>query len=163
MMWSGRTLVELLEHRPQFLPDFLRNAAHNAQSTKPGDLALVYAMIDKMNGSFGRVMTDHHLFLCPTMTIPAVRADQDIVDGGLRIDGEDVDPEFGYSTTHQFNMLGTCPVVSVPSGFSAMGVPTGLQIVGRPFDDATVLRAALAYEEERGLWYLTSETRPVLS
>jgi Asp-tRNA(Asn)/Glu-tRNA(Gln) amidotransferase A subunit family amidase len=163
MMWSGRTLVDLLERHPDLLPDFLKPAARDAQASKPCDLALVYEMIHKMNRSFGRVMADHDLFLCPTMTVPAVRADQDILDGGLDIDGEAVDPEFGYSTTHQFNMLGTCPVASVPSGMSAMGVPTGLQIVGRPFDDATVLRAALAYEEARGPWYLTPETRPSLS
>ena len=60
-------------------------------------------------------MAKHDIFLCPTMTVPAVRADQDISDEGLNIDGEEVDPEFGYSTTHQFNMLGICPVVSVPS------------------------------------------------
>ena len=160
MMWSGRTLVDLLEHSPELLPEALKSAARDARASKPSDLALVYEMIDRMNRSFGNAMTKHDLFLCPTMTVPAVRADQDISDGGLNIDGEEVDPEFGYSTTHQFNMLGTCPVVSVPSGFSAMGVPTGLQIVGRPFEDATVLRAALAYEEARGPWYLTPETRP---
>ena len=44
-----------------------------------------------------------------------------------------------------------------------MGVPTGVQIVGEPFDDATVLKAALAFEAARGPWYLTPETRPALS
>jgi amidase len=163
MMWSGQTLVDLLEHRPELLPDFLRTAACDAQASAPGDLVRVYEMIDRMNRSFGRVMADHDIFLCPTMTVPAVLADQDFVARGLTIDGEEVDPEFGYSTTHQFNMLGTCPVASVPSGFSAKGIPTGVQIVGRPFDDATVFKAALAYEEARGSWYLTPETRPPLS
>jgi len=163
MMWSGRTLINLLKHSPDLLPDFLKAAARDAQMSTPGDLALVYEMIDRMNRSFGRIMVDYDLFLCPTMTVPAVRADQDFLPGGLTIDGVEVDPEFGYSTTHQFNMLGTCPVVSVPSGFSTMGVPTGLQIVGRPYEDATALGAALAYEEARGPWYLTPDSRPHLS
>ncbi|MFO0991246.1 MAG: amidase [Hyphomicrobiales bacterium] len=162
-MWSGRTLVNLLEHKPGFLPDFLTAAARDAQASTAGDLALVYGMIERMNRSFGRVMADYDLFLCPTMTVPAVRANQDFLPGGLTIDGAEVDPEFGYSVTHQFNMLGTCPVVSVPSGFSTLGAPTGLQIAGRPYDDATVLGAALAYEAARGPWYLTPETRPRLS
>jgi len=38
------------------------------------------------------------------------------------------------------------PAVSVPCGFSGSGLPVGLQIVGRPLHDATVLRAAHAYE-----------------
>ena len=38
------------------------------------------------------------------------------------------------------------PAVSVPCGFAGAGLPVGLQLVGRPFDDASVLRAAHAYE-----------------
>jgi len=53
-----------------------------------------------------------------------------------------VDPEFGYSTTHQSNILSDCPVLSVPSGFADNGVPTGIQIVGRPFDDVTSIAQA---------------------
>jgi aspartyl-tRNA(Asn)/glutamyl-tRNA(Gln) amidotransferase subunit A len=35
----------------------------------------------------------------------------------------------------------------VPCGFSADGLPIGLQLAGRPFEDATVLRAAHAYQQ----------------
>ena len=42
------------------------------------------------------------------------------------------------------------PAVSVPCGFSKTGLPVGLQLVGRQFDDATVLRAAHAYESATG-------------
>ena len=38
------------------------------------------------------------------------------------------------------------PAASVPCGFTAGGLPIGLQLIGRPFDEATVLRAAHAYE-----------------
>jgi aspartyl-tRNA(Asn)/glutamyl-tRNA(Gln) amidotransferase subunit A len=48
--------------------------------------------------------------------------------------------------TRPFNVLGL-PVVAVPCGASADGRPLGLQIVGRPFDEATVLRLAHAYEQ----------------
>jgi aspartyl-tRNA(Asn)/glutamyl-tRNA(Gln) amidotransferase subunit A len=48
--------------------------------------------------------------------------------------------------TRPFNALGL-PVVSVPCGASADGRPLGLQIVGRPFDEATVLRLAHAVEQ----------------
>ena len=39
------------------------------------------------------------------------------------------------------------PACSVPAGFTADKLPVGLQIVGRRFDDATVLRAAAAFEK----------------
>ena len=50
------------------------------------------------------------------------------------------------SFTGPFNLAGT-PAISVPCGFSATGMPMGLQIVGKPFDEETVLRVAHAYEQ----------------
>jgi aspartyl-tRNA(Asn)/glutamyl-tRNA(Gln) amidotransferase subunit A len=57
--------------------------------------------------------------------------------------------------TRPFNGLGL-PALSVPCGFSRDGLPLAFQIVGRPFDEATVLRAGHAYEQAAG-W---SERRP---
>lgn len=48
--------------------------------------------------------------------------------------------------TYPFNLTGQ-PAVSVPCGWTASGLPVGLQLVGRRFDDATVLRAARAFEQ----------------
>jgi aspartyl-tRNA(Asn)/glutamyl-tRNA(Gln) amidotransferase subunit A len=47
--------------------------------------------------------------------------------------------------TNVWNLVGL-PACVVPSGFSQDGLPVSIQIVGRPFDDATVLRIARAYE-----------------
>ena len=47
--------------------------------------------------------------------------------------------------TRPYNITGL-PAISVPCGFSAEGLPIGLQLAGRPFDEETVLRAAHAYE-----------------
>jgi aspartyl-tRNA(Asn)/glutamyl-tRNA(Gln) amidotransferase subunit A len=61
----------------------------------------------------------------------------------------------GYSPasrlTNPFNMSGM-PAVTVPCGFSAAGLPLGLQFAGRWFDDGLVLAAAHAYERATG-WY----------
>ena len=42
--------------------------------------------------------------------------------------------------------------MSVPTGFSSYGVPTGLQIVGRPYDDHGVFRASAAFEAATQPW-----------
>ncbi|MBI2861923.1 MAG: aspartyl/glutamyl-tRNA amidotransferase subunit A, partial [Chloroflexi bacterium] len=47
--------------------------------------------------------------------------------------------------TRIFNMTGN-PAITVPCGFTSGGLPIGLQIVGRQYDEATVLRAAYAYQ-----------------
>ncbi len=43
-----------------------------------------------------------------------------------------------------------CPAVSVPCGFTAAGLPVGLQLVGRPHDEAALLAAAARFEEAAG-------------
>lgn len=47
--------------------------------------------------------------------------------------------------TRAYNLTGF-PAISIPCGFSESGLPIGLQLAGRPFDDTTVLRAAHAYQ-----------------
>ena len=44
------------------------------------------------------------------------------------------------------------PCISVPVGFNADGLPMGIQLIGRPQDDAGVLALAAAYEEAIGDW-----------
>ncbi len=48
-----------------------------------------------------------------------------------------------------FSLMAPCPVISVPAGLADDGLPVGLQIVGRPWDDAGVLRMAAAFESAR--------------
>jgi aspartyl-tRNA(Asn)/glutamyl-tRNA(Gln) amidotransferase subunit A len=54
--------------------------------------------------------------------------------------------------TLPFNLTGQ-PAISVPCGFTKAGLPIGLQLVGRPFDEATLFRAAAAYEAATD-WHL---------
>jgi aspartyl-tRNA(Asn)/glutamyl-tRNA(Gln) amidotransferase subunit A len=53
--------------------------------------------------------------------------------------------------TRPWNALGL-PALSVPCGFATDGRPLGLQLVGRPFDEATLLRVGHAYEQSAGWW-----------
>jgi len=62
--------------------------------------------------------------------------------------GEKADPISMYLNdvlTIPADMSGM-PAISVPCGFTASGLPIGLQLIGRALDEATVLRAARAYE-----------------
>jgi aspartyl-tRNA(Asn)/glutamyl-tRNA(Gln) amidotransferase subunit A len=54
--------------------------------------------------------------------------------------------------TSPFNLVGL-PALSIPCGFTAEGLPFGLQIVSRFWGEAALLRAAYAYEQEAG-WHL---------
>jgi aspartyl-tRNA(Asn)/glutamyl-tRNA(Gln) amidotransferase subunit A len=82
------------------------------------------------------------LLATPMCGIPAPELGQQEVI----IDGEAV-PVMAPLTryTRVFNLTGL-PAISVPCGFSSEGLPIGLQLVGRAWGEATVLRAAYAYE-----------------
>jgi aspartyl-tRNA(Asn)/glutamyl-tRNA(Gln) amidotransferase subunit A len=58
------------------------------------------------------------------------------------------DPEFGFPRSNMppFNLTGQ-PTLALPCGFSSSGLPLSLQLAGRPFDEATVLRTGHAYEQ----------------
>ena len=51
--------------------------------------------------------------------------------------------------TYAYNMLHQLPAISVPSGFASTGVPTGLHIAAKTYDDMTVFQAAAAFEAAR--------------
>ena len=53
--------------------------------------------------------------------------------------------------TRPWNALGL-PALSLPCGFATDGRPVGLQMIARPFDEATLLRAGHAYEQAAGWW-----------
>ena len=65
---------------------------------------------------------------------------------------DEFDPDMPPKMTLQtmpFNVTGN-PVLALPTGFSSSGLPLGMQIVGRAFDEATVLRIGAAYEAAAG-------------
>ena len=79
-----------------------------------------------------------------TPTLPATAAladEQQLECGGV---AEDVTAAY-VRTTAPFNLSGQ-PALSVLCGFDGNGLPVGLQIAGRPFDEVTVLRVGAAYE-----------------
>ena len=87
----------------------------------------------------------YDLFLTPTLAVAAFGLGK---LGPERIDGVEVAANAWIPFTHPFNLSGQ-PAVSVPAGRTSTGLPVGLQIAGRRFEDAAVLRAARAFEQAR--------------
>jgi amidase len=93
------------------------------------------------------MMERYNVFVCPTLAIPAAKAEHDAFDASFTIDGVPADPRSGWIMTYPFNLLGRVPVLAVPSGRARNGVPTGIQICGRAYDDLSVFRAAANFEK----------------
>jgi aspartyl-tRNA(Asn)/glutamyl-tRNA(Gln) amidotransferase subunit A len=79
----------------------------------------------------------------PTSPTPAFRLGERVADP-LQMYLADV-------FTVSANLAGL-PAISVPCGFTRDGLPIGLQLTGRMFDEATLVRTADAYEREAGWW-----------
>ncbi len=91
-----------------------------------------------------RFHTTYDLLLTPTLSVTAFP----IGEPPKFVGGSEVEfPPFGWSPyTMPFNLTGQ-PAASVPCGFDSKGLPVGLHIVGRAFEDSTVLRASHAFEQ----------------
>jgi aspartyl-tRNA(Asn)/glutamyl-tRNA(Gln) amidotransferase subunit A len=92
---------------------------------------------------FSEVMDKVDVFVSPNNPVPPPRIDQQMIEfRGREVWVMSLMP----SLTIPHNMSGY-PAITVPCGFSASGVPVGLQIAGRAFDEVTVFRTAYAYEQ----------------
>jgi aspartyl-tRNA(Asn)/glutamyl-tRNA(Gln) amidotransferase subunit A len=93
-------------------------------------------------------LASHDIMLTTTGFTPAARLDEfprDWPPPGMAV----------AVLTAPFNVTGN-PAMSIPCGFSASGLPMGIQLVGRPFDERTVLRVGAAFEAAVGI----SDLRP---
>ena len=98
------------------------------------------------------VLEEHDLLIAPVFGVPALPASC-----------ADYDLEVIYrrGLTLIFNLCSRCPVLVVPCGRSSDGVPMGIQIVGRTYDDVAVFRAAAAFAAARP-WFADPSMRPAL-
>ena len=83
------------------------------------------------------------VLVVPTMPITAPKFEGYNPDSMMR----------SASFTPIWNLTGL-PAISIPCGFSAGGLPIGMQVVGRPFDEPTVFKIADAYQQITN-WHLT--------
>jgi len=93
-----------------------------------------------------RVLADHEVLLCPAMAMPAFPAGVDYTQEPFVLDGVERDTFHDLHLTEVFNIVSRLPVLCVPAGRGASGVPIGVQIVARGYDDITAFRVGAAVE-----------------
>ena len=100
----------------------------------------------QVQAELAAAMARFDVLLCPTNAIPALEADGSYTDG-ITIGGRRLEHYWESHLTLPFNIANRCPVLAVPSGTSSGGVPTGVQIVGHPYDDDQVFAVGALVEQ----------------
>jgi amidase len=86
--------------------------------------------------SFATLLEGYDALLCPTTAVTAPPADRALQEGDRIL------PDGRYKSvdmTGHFNLTSACPVLSLPMGLTASGMPAGLQVVGHRHDDRGLL------------------------
>lgn len=84
------------------------------------------------------------VFICPTLPFTATRV------GEVLVEIEEGAPEDMLSAIMQFTgvpSLTGLPALAVPCGFDPDGLPIGMQVIGRPFEESTLFRVGAAYQQ----------------
>lgn len=91
-----------------------------------------------IKNDFDKILEEYDVIVGPTTPTPAFKVGEKTSDP-LTMYANDI-------LTIPVNLAGV-PGISIPCGFSAEGLPIGLQIIGNYFDEGTVYRTAYAYEQ----------------
>ncbi|PZS33716.1 MAG: amidase [Pseudonocardiales bacterium] len=137
---------------------FARKAVENAPRM---DAATGHRLARSVQHRLDAVLDRVDALVMPTLGATAFAAGEDYVDTALVVDGVELEHFSDASLTPLFNICSTHPVVAVPSGWAANGVPTGVQVVAAPYDDGTAFRVAAAVERLRGAGF-SGDRVPVL-
>jgi len=123
--------------------------AYYAKQASQTDRAAFLASIDaaqRLYSVIGPIVHQFDAFVCPTVATHEVPANA-MPWETIVIDGHTVDTDFGWVMSLAFNMTGRLPVLATPGGHADNGLPTGVQIVARPYEDNAVFRIGLALEK----------------
>ena len=109
------------------------------------DLLSNLAARDRMRAALLREMETVPLILSPVCGVPAFRHRE----RRWNIDGKPIGLFEAMMPVTPWNLLGM-PAMTVPFGMSAEGLPIGVQLIGRPYEEELILEVAVRLEEARG-------------
>lgn len=137
---AGPYFAPIIAGREAELHPFVRRRLSQRVESLP-DYMDAHAAMEALRQDVASCFTRHDVLLCPTFPVPAHPHDQD----EAVIEGEVFPLRQLVRATVPFNLTGS-PALTVPFGWSREGLPIGVQVVGRHFDEATVLRVGMALE-----------------
>ena len=159
-MIFGPSMQELYDAHGDDFTSYARRFVADAAEVPKEDFTKGLELEGRIYTPLGELLEKFDALICPTFAVPALPAEFDVGDH-LEVNGRVATDWLDVLMTVPFNIASRCPVISVPSGRSRDGVPTGLSVVGKTYDDVTAFRIAAAHEL-RLPWFDVPERRPAL-
>jgi Asp-tRNA(Asn)/Glu-tRNA(Gln) amidotransferase A subunit family amidase len=141
----GHSLLREYEAHPDLVCDYTRYFAERSRSSTAEEFFAAYETAGRMYSTLGPLLDRYYALVCPTFVTHEMRAEQPPWET-MTVRGIEVDSDYECSLMPQFNMLSRLPVLAVPAGIADNGLPVGIQIVGRSYDDVRPFRIAAALE-----------------
>ncbi len=139
-------LLKLYEGREELMGPLLKAMKKISKPLSFEEYTGAWVARDLLRGSVVREMMERPIILAPVAAIPAFAHDH---RGGFDVEGRAVEYLHVFSYAHAYNVLGL-PAAVVPAGKSPEGLPIGVQVIGRPHQEESVLAVAALIEELLG-------------
>ena len=156
----GGHIKSYVASNPELASDWATYCAEAHVKVTAAQFMEAYEVATQLSHRVGAILDRYQVLICPTLGSHEIPADHE-PDQPVIINGKSVDVLYGWCMCHPFNMLSRCPVLSVPSGIGANGLPTAIQIVARHLDDRRVFQVGAALEQAQP-WLDRPERRPRL-
>ena len=143
------TLMEpiLAQHRGQIAPEIIGNIERGLNIT-PSQIFEAERVRIELYKKVIAFFETHDFLICPAASIAPFPVEQRYV---TEIDGNPCETYIDwFSITFALTMT-ACPTISVPCGFTSKGLPVGVQIMGKPRGEASLLRVAKRFEQAVGI------------
>ncbi len=142
---AGRHMESIIKGRESDLTELLRQRYVDSPPVPFEEYLEAGVMWEELKREVAEYFRRYDLFICPTVPMSAYPHRQT----EFNIEGETLLGRHALRATVPWDLTGS-PAISVPFGWSSEGMPIGVQVVGRHFDELTVLQAARALESHRG-------------
>ena len=137
----------LRDHRDKLKPEVIWNIERGL-ALDADQIAAAQLARGRLFKSAARFFESHDLLLCPAAIVPPFDVDTRYVE---EVNGQRFETYIDWIAITFAVTLTSCPAVSVPAGFTAAGLPVGLQIVGPPRGEAEALTAAALLDDASGI------------
>ena len=138
-------VTKLLKKWEDKIDPTLRTMIEMGSKFTAKDIKVAELQLEMVNENIAEHFKEFDILITPTLITPAIGINNTLLDL-VEVDGKKTNATDWTCYTYPFNFSGH-PAASIPCGWSKDGLPIGMQIVGKRFDEVSVFQVSKAFEE----------------